>query len=96
MGGFHLNNDWNRKGQNVQIQQIIKVDDTFGATLSTEMLEYLKVVVGEDVQIEMKDHELIIRKIIPYEPPEGFTEDFFRTLNDKFEGNNTTLKSLKK
>ena len=78
------------------MKQIVKTGDAFGVTLSREMLDYLKVIVGEDVLIEMKNHELIIRKIIPNEPPEGFSEDFFRTLNEKFEGYDTTLKSLKK
>lgn len=96
MEGANLNDDWERKEPNVQMQRIIKSGDTLGVTLSKEMLDYLKVVVGEDVQVEMKEQELVIRKIIPNEPPEGYSEDFFRSLNEKLEKYDTTLKSLKK
>lgn len=60
----------NAKGYPIQIQQIVQIGSSAGVTLSNELLEHLNLVVGENVQIEMKEHELIVRKLIPHE----FTE----------------------
>ena len=90
-----MSKDWNRNETSVQIQRIVEVEDELGVTLTAEMLDYLKVAVGEDVQVEMRGHELIVRKIIPQEPPKEFSEDFFRSLNEKVEKYGTTLKTLK-
>ncbi|MBB4824580.1 formylmethanofuran dehydrogenase subunit D [Sporosarcina luteola] len=53
---------WEGNAPKVSTQRIIQAKDTFAVTLSEKMLDYLQVILGETVEVEMKDGELIIRK----------------------------------
>ena len=54
---------WKGNAPRFSPQRIIRANDTFAVTLSEEMLDYLQVILGETVEVEMKDSELVIRKI---------------------------------
>jgi len=95
MGGFYVNNDWKTKKPSIQVQKIIQVGETLCVPLSLEMLEHLQVENGENVEVEMKEHELLIRKIFPPNSEENYSEKFFQTLNEEVEKYGTTMKSFK-
>jgi len=44
-------------------QQIIKIGDLFAVTLDGKMLDQLQFIVGETVEVETRETELIIRKL---------------------------------
>ncbi|MBE1553227.1 hypothetical protein [Sporosarcina limicola] len=90
-----MNNDWNPKEPTIQLQQIIQNGDAYAVTLSEEMLDHLKVIEGENVQVEMREHELVIRKIIPVDSSDGLSADYFQTLNEASENYDTTETALK-
>lgn len=79
----------------IQTRKITQVGNSLGMTLSSEMLDCLKVTKGEDIQVEMKEGELVIKKIKQVEYPTGISEDFFDILNETVEEYDATLKELK-
>lgn len=94
-GGICLDKDWRLKEENIRVQEIVRLGQTLGVTLTNETLNQLKMVEGEKVQVEVREHELIIRKIISDEPTENFAQSFFQNLNEslaKYE----TISSLKR
>ncbi|QUW23981.1 AbrB family transcriptional regulator [Sporosarcina sp. Marseille-Q4063] len=78
-----------------QSRRITQIGNSLGLTLSSEMLNYLKVSKGDDVQVEMRKDELVIKKIKAVEYPVGISEDFFDVLNETVEMYDATLKELK-
>lgn len=94
-GGVCLEKDWRLSEQNIRVQEIVKLGETLGVTLTHEVLDQLKLVEGEKVHVEVREHELVIRKIIGDEPTENFTQSFFQNLNEslaKYE----TISSLRR
>lgn len=90
-----MEKDWRLSEQNIRVQEVVKLGQTVGVTLTTEMLDQLKLVEGEKVHVEMRGHELVIRKIIGNEPTEDFAQSFFQNLNEslaKYE----TISSLRR
>lgn len=79
----------------IQTRKITQIGNSLGMTLSPEMLECLSVTKGEDIQVEMKEDELVIKKIKQVEYPAGISEDFFDVLNETVEKYDATLKELK-
>ncbi|HJF33151.1 MAG TPA: AbrB family transcriptional regulator [Sporosarcina psychrophila] len=78
-----------------QTRKITQIGNSYGMTLSREMLDYLKITKGDDVQVEMKAGELILRRIQHTVYPDGISEDFFDVLNETIEKYDTALKELK-
>lgn len=88
-----MNND--QDGPRFQTRKITQIGNSYGMTLSREMLDHLKITKGDDVQVEMKAGELILRKIQHTVYPDGISEDFFDVLNETIEKYDATLKELK-
>lgn len=55
--------EWKGNAPKFSPQRIIRSHETFAVTLSEEMLDHLQVILGETVEVEMTDSELVIRKI---------------------------------
>lgn len=60
-----MERDWTHKNMTIQIRRIVQMKDTCGIAFSPEMLAHLKVEVGEEVQVVMREKDLIIRKVLP-------------------------------
>lgn len=64
-----MEKDWRLSEQNIRVQEVVKLGQTLGVTLTNEMLDQLKLVEGEKVHVEVREHELVIRKIIMHRRP---------------------------
>ena len=73
-----MESDWYQKKTTIQIRQIVQIESSCAITFSPEMLAYLKVSAGEDVQVVMIDNDLVIRKIVPT----NYLDDDSNSLQD--------------
>lgn len=94
-GGVRMGMNEGQGGPRFQTRKVTQIGNSCGLTLSREMLDHLKVSKGDDVQVEMKAGELILRRIQHTVYPDGISEDFFDVLNETIEKYDATLKELK-
>lgn len=78
----------------ISLQQIVPIGDSFGVTLTEEMLIHLGVIGWDEVQVEMKKDELVIRKIGTPGSPEQLSQEFFEAYNEPLDSIVPTMKSL--
>ncbi|MEK3937039.1 hypothetical protein MKY41_17170 [Sporosarcina sp. FSL W7-1349] len=87
----------NQDGMNskISLQQIVPIGDSFGVTLTEEMLSHLGVVGWEEVQVEMRKDELVIKRIGSSGSPESLTQEFFEVYNEPLDNFGPTMENLK-
>lgn len=59
------------------------------------MLRYINVVIGESVHVEMRDDELVIKKIVSPDSPDGLSVELMQKLQEIVEEQGGIFKSLK-
>lgn len=85
----------NQDEQRFQTRKITQIGNSCGMTLSSEMLNHLKIKKGDEIQVEMEEGKLILKKIQHTKYPEGISDDFFDVLNETIEKYDVTIKELK-
>lgn len=85
-----MENEWNR-----EVQRVIQVGERVGVTLSNEMLRHINVVIGESVHVEMRDDELVIKKIVSLDSPDGLSIELMQKLQEIVDEQGGIFKSLK-
>jgi antitoxin MazE len=77
----------------VKVRKITKIGNSVGITLPQEILEKVNLKNGDDVFVETKDNEIIIKK--KTQLPDGISADFFEILEKSMNEYNETIKALR-
>jgi antitoxin MazE len=75
-------------------RKITKIGNSFGITLPLELLKQVGLAQGDDVQIEVKDGKIILRKKEVLHLPEGVDAHFMDILNDVIREHDKAFKGL--
>ena len=74
--------------------KVTKIGNSFGITLPTELLKQVGLTQGDDVQVEVKDGNIVLRKKEKITLPEGIDAEFMDILNDVITEHDKAFKGL--
>jgi antitoxin MazE len=75
-------------------RKVTKIGNSFGITLPHEFLKQVGLAQGDDVQIEVKDGKIILRKKEHLLLPDGVDTEFMDILNDVIKEHDKAFKGL--
>ncbi|MBP1949364.1 AbrB/MazE/SpoVT family DNA-binding domain-containing protein [Virgibacillus litoralis] len=75
-------------------RKVTKVGNSFGITLPNELLKQVGLAHGDDVQVEVKDGEIVLRKKEQVTLPKGVDAEFMDILNDVINEHDKAFKGL--
>lgn len=75
-------------------RKVLKIGNSLGVTFSSEFLQKLDIHQGDEVQMELEDNQIVIKKSNKVNLPKGVSKDFFDVLNETLEEYNETIKGL--
>ncbi|GAA0493898.1 hypothetical protein GCM10008986_20490 [Salinibacillus aidingensis] len=75
-------------------RKVTKVGNSFGITLPNELLKQVGLTHGDDVQVEVKDGKIVLRKKEQMTLPEGIDAEFMDILNDVINEHDKAFKGL--
>ncbi|KHF26752.1 SpoVT / AbrB like domain protein [Anoxybacillus sp. BCO1] len=75
-------------------RKVLKIGNSLGVTFPVEFLQKLDIHQGDEVQMEFKDNQIVIKKSNKVNLPEGISKDFFDVLNETLEEYDETIKGL--
>jgi len=73
---------------------VTKIGNGFGITLPIELLKQVGLAHGDDVQVELKDGEIVLRKKEQVTLPEGVNAEFIDILNDVINEHDKAFRGL--
>jgi putative addiction module antidote len=75
-------------------RKVTKIGNSFGITLPIELLKQVGLAQGDDVQFEVKDGQIVLRKKEKVVLPEGVDAEFMNILNDVIKEHDKAFKGL--
>lgn len=75
-------------------RKITKIGNSFGITLPPELLKQVGLTHGDEVQIEVKDGKIILRKKEVLHLPDSIDAQFMDILNDVIKKHDKAFKGL--
>ena len=75
-------------------RKVTKIGNSIGITLPPELLKQVGIAQGDDVQIEVKDGKIILRKKEQLQLPDGVDAEFMEILNDVIKEHDKAFKGL--
>ena len=75
-------------------RKVLKVGNSLGVTFPTEFLNKLGIHQGDEIQMELEEDKIVIKKSKKVDLPKGISQDFFEVLNETLEEYDETLKGL--
>ncbi|WP_163970406.1 AbrB/MazE/SpoVT family DNA-binding domain-containing protein [Oceanobacillus halotolerans] len=75
-------------------RKVTKIGNSLGITLPTELLKQVGLAQGDDVQVEVKEGKIVLRKKEQITLPEGVDAEFMDTLNDVIKEHDEAFKGL--
>lgn len=75
-------------------RKVTKIGNSFGITLPSELLKQVGLAQGDDVQLEVKDGKIILRKKSVLQLPDGVDAEFMDILNDVIKEHDKAFKGL--
>ena len=75
-------------------RKVTKIGNSIGITLPPELLKQVGIAQGDDVQIEVKDGKIILRKKEQLKLPDGVDAEFMEILNDVIKEHDKAFKGL--
>jgi len=75
-------------------RKVTKIGNSYGVTIPTELLRQVGLAQGDDVQVEVKDDKIILRKKEQISLPEGADAEFMDILNDVVKEHDKAFKGL--
>ena len=76
-------------------RKITKIGNSLGITFPADVLKQIEVSLGDQVNIELRNDEIVITKSKKVNLPKGISSDFFDVLNETITNYDTTLRRLK-
>ncbi len=75
-------------------RKVTKIGNSYGITVPTSMLREAGLSYGDNVQLESKDGEIILRKRKDIKLPVGLSPDFFEVLERNTNKHEKTIQDL--
>ena len=75
-------------------RKVTKIGNSYGITVPVDMLKEAGLSYGDNVQLESKDGEIVLKKISEIKLPEGVDNDFIDVLNDVIKEHKVAFKGL--
>ncbi|MGD6968367.1 AbrB/MazE/SpoVT family DNA-binding domain-containing protein [Rossellomorea vietnamensis] len=75
-------------------RKVTKIGNSYGITLPAELLKQVGLAQGDDVQVEVKDGKIVLRKKEHVTLPEGVDAEFMNILNDVIKEHDKAFKGL--
>lgn len=75
-------------------RKVTKVGNSYGITLPNELLQQVGLTHGDDVQVDVKDGKIVLRKKEQVTLPEGVDAEFMDVLNDVINEHDKAFKGL--
>ena len=75
-------------------RKVTKIGNSYGITVPVDMLKEAGLSYGDNVQLESKDGEIVMRKKRDVKLPEGLSADFFEVLERNTNKHEKTIQEL--
>ncbi|KPL58324.1 AbrB/MazE/SpoVT family DNA-binding domain-containing protein [Rossellomorea vietnamensis] len=75
-------------------RKVTKIGNSFGITLPTDLLKQVGLAQGDDVQVEVVEGKIVLRKKEQLTLPEGVDAEFMDILNDVIKEHDQAFKGL--
>ena len=75
-------------------RKVTKVGNSYGITLPNELLQKVGLTHGDDVQVDVQDGKIVLRKKEQVRLPEGVDAEFMDVLNDVINEHDKAFKGL--
>lgn len=75
-------------------RKVTKIGNSYGITVPVDMLKEAGLSYGDNVQLESKDGEIVMRKKRDVKLPEGLSTDFFEVLERNTNKHEKTIQEL--
>lgn len=75
-------------------RKITKIGNSYGITISNDLLKKAGLQHGDNVQLEYVNDEIKITRSRKVSLPEGISEDFFETVQETMVEYDSTIKGL--
>jgi antitoxin MazE len=75
-------------------RRVTKIGNSFGITLPTDLLKQVGLAQGDDVQVEVVEGKIVLRKKEQLTLPEGVDAEFLDILNDVIKEHDQAFKGL--
>ncbi|RXT08168.1 AbrB/MazE/SpoVT family DNA-binding domain-containing protein [Ammoniphilus sp. CFH 90114] len=76
------------------LRKVTKVGNSLGITFPAEMLKKANITLGDDIEIEYKDGEIILKKSQKVNLPEGVDAEFMELLNEVIKEHDEAFRGL--
>ncbi|RXJ04445.1 AbrB/MazE/SpoVT family DNA-binding domain-containing protein [Anaerobacillus alkaliphilus] len=75
-------------------RKVTKIGNSYSITIPTELLRQVGLAQGDDVQVEVKDGKIDLRKKEQITLPEGVDAEFMDILNEVIKEHDKAFKGL--
>jgi len=75
-------------------RKVTKIGNSYGITIPAEFLKESGLSYGDNVQLNVKDGEIVMRKKEEMKIPEGISADFFKVLERNANKHEKTIQDL--
>ncbi|MBY7142778.1 AbrB/MazE/SpoVT family DNA-binding domain-containing protein [Virgibacillus sp. NKC19-3] len=75
-------------------RKVTKIGNSYGITFPKELLKEAGISYGDNVQLEVKEGDIVLKKGKQVELPEGISEDFFDVLERNTGKHKETINEL--
>ncbi len=76
-------------------RKVTKIGNSLGITFPSDILKKINVVQGDEVTIDVRGDEIVLRKSRKINLPNGISPDFFDILNETMTEYDETIKGLR-
>ncbi|MCL6588031.1 MAG: AbrB/MazE/SpoVT family DNA-binding domain-containing protein [Anoxybacillus sp.] len=75
-------------------RKVLKIGNSLGVTFPAEFLQKLDLQHGDEIQLQLEDDRIVMKKSNKVDLPNGISKDFFDVLNETLEEYDETIKGL--
>jgi antitoxin MazE len=75
-------------------RKVLKIGNSLGITFPMGFLNKLGIHQGDEIQMELEEDKIVIKKSKKVDLPKGISQDFFEVLNETLEEYDETIKGL--
>lgn len=75
-------------------RKVTKIGNSYGITISVDLLKESGISYGDDVQLELKEGKSVVEKKKEIKLPDGLDHKFMEILNDVVREHSIAYKSL--
>ncbi len=76
-------------------RKVTKIGNSLGVTFPADVLKKINVKQGDEVNVEVRNGEIVLTKSTKVSLPKGISPDFFDVLDQTMVEYDQTLKGLK-